>query len=185
MTAVQHAFARGATRPRRGSAALSPAASRTLLLLIVCAAVAAGALTVDATARAAAVRAAGGDLTRLMRFMAAIKGVLALAALAGIVWRLGAPVSAARLLAYAAASAAMAAGPLLIWTMAHVGLGALLLHGGLLAAGLLLWHDPAVADRLAGMLPSRGVRPDRAPAHRSAAGAGRAAAGRSRSGPRP
>lgn len=162
MTAVQHAFARGATASGRGSARLSPGPSRTLLLLIVGVAVTVAALAGDAAVEAAAVQAAGEDLTRLMRFMAAIKGVLALAALAALVWRLGVPIAAARFMAYGLASAAMGAGPPLIWMMAHVGLGALLLHGGLLASVLLLWHDPAVADRLARLLPAR-ARPGRLP----------------------
>lgn len=162
MTAVQHVFAREAAASSRGSVRLSPVISRSLLLLIICAAVAAAALVGDATTRTAAVQAAGEDLTRLMRFMAAIKGMLALAALAALLWRLGVPVAVTRFLTYGATAAAMGAGPVLIWTMVHVGLGALLLHGGLLASVLLLWNDPAVADRLARMLPSRAARRRRA-----------------------
>lgn len=158
MTAVQHAFDRSAPAWSRGRARVSSPLSRAILLLIVAAALAGGVMTADTAAKAAAAQAAGEDLTRLMRFMAAIKGGLALAALAGVVWRLGTPVSMTRFVAYGAACAAMGAGPGLIWTMTHVALGALLLHGGLLVAVLMLWRDPAVADRLAAMLPSRAGR---------------------------
>jgi hypothetical protein len=46
----------------------------------------------------------------------------------------------------------MAAGPGVIWAMVHVGLGALLLHGGLFATILLLWRDKATAGRMAAIL---------------------------------
>ncbi len=49
----------------------------------------------------------------------------------------------------------MAAGPVLIWEMAHVRLGALLLHGGFLAGALLLWRDPTVGARLGDMVARR------------------------------
>jgi hypothetical protein len=46
----------------------------------------------------------------------------------------------------------MAAGPFVIWGMAYVRTGAALLHGGLVALGVGLWLDPAVAERLGAML---------------------------------
>jgi hypothetical protein len=49
----------------------------------------------------------------------------------------------------------MAAGPVLIWDMAHVGIGAALLHGGLLAMVLLLWRDAAVGARLSAIIATR------------------------------
>ena len=49
----------------------------------------------------------------------------------------------------------MAAGPVLIWDMVHIRLGALLLHGGLLATALLLWRDPAVGARLVALVTRR------------------------------
>jgi hypothetical protein len=87
--------------------------------------------------------------------MAALKVVLAAPVVAAVLWRLGAPVSPWRLLAYGLAGAAMAAGPGLIWSLAQVGLGALLLHGGLLGALILLWRDGAVRDRLSGAVAAR------------------------------
>ena len=102
-----------------------------------------------------AAQAAGPDLTRLLRAMAVLKLIFAAGALAATYWRLAAPASTWRLTSYAAAGAAMAAGPVLICGMVHVPLGALLLHGGLLAGTLLLWRDPAVNARLGAMVPFR------------------------------
>jgi hypothetical protein len=59
------------------------------------------------------------------------------------------------LAAYAAAAAAMAAGPGMIWSLAHVAIGALLLHAGLLAGLVALWRDPAVGRRIAGLVAKR------------------------------
>jgi hypothetical protein len=65
-------------------------------------------------------------------------------------------VSPARWIAgYAMAAAAMAAGPGLIWNMVHIGLGALFLHAGLVATLVMLWRDPAVAQRLSAAIAAR------------------------------
>jgi hypothetical protein len=98
------------------------------------------------------------DLTHLLRAMALIKSVMAVAAAGAVLWRLALPVTPARLAIYALACAAMAGGPGLIWDMAHVGAGALLLHAGLLATILLLWRDPAVSRRLAELVAARRAR---------------------------
>jgi hypothetical protein len=87
--------------------------------------------------------------------MAVLKAFMAAGLVAAVAWRLGAAVALPWLAAYAAAAAAMAAGPVLIWDMAHVGLGAVLLHGGLLAAVLLLWRDPVVGARLSAIVAAR------------------------------
>jgi hypothetical protein len=115
---------------------------------VVLAGIALGLLATGEVTRAHAVAAAGPELTRLLRAMAVIKSLMAAAAVAAMLWRLGAPVGLPWLAGYAAAAAAMAAGPGLIWDMAHVRLGALALHGGLVAAVLLLWRDPGMAARL-------------------------------------
>lgn len=87
--------------------------------------------------------------------MAAIKGGIAIAGSAVVLWRLGAAISPPWLAAYAITCASMALGPGLIWSMSHVVLGALLLHGGLFATMILLWRDPAVGARLADMVAAR------------------------------
>ena len=103
---------------------------------------------VDGPATSSAVMNAGSELTRLLRFMAVIKGVFALGAVSAVLWRLGSRVSLGRFVTYGVCCAVMVTGPGLIWSMAHVGLGALLLHGGLFALLVLLWRDPAIPVRL-------------------------------------
>lgn len=153
------AFARtndGITTSRSGARSIrSPNALRLLLLLLIAAAVTGGAFATSGAAAAQAVADAGSDLVRLLRVMAALKVGLALGATAAVSWRLGSAVTPAWFAAYAIACGAMGAGPALIWSMAHVGTGALLLHGGLAAVVLLLWRDPGVADRLAAMITAR------------------------------
>ena len=139
----------------RARLVLSPEVARAVLLLLIAASIAAGLLVDDATVSRQAISAAGADLTRLLRMMAMLKAGLALAACAAVFWRLATVVTPVRLAAYAVACGAMAAGPVLIWNMAHVVGGAVLLHGGLASAIMLVWRDPAVADRLAAMSAAR------------------------------
>jgi hypothetical protein len=87
--------------------------------------------------------------------MAVLKAVMAAGAAGAVLWRLGSPVTLPWQAAYATACAAMAAGPGLICGMAHVAIGAALLHGGLLATVLLLWRDPAVGARLSAIVAAR------------------------------
>ena len=124
------------------------------LVLIVAAAIA-GFLATDHAASARAVIVDGPELTRLLRSMAVLKLTMAAAATAGILWRLGSTAAPLWLAAYATSLAAMWIGPGLIWHMAHLKLGALLLHGGLFASLVLLWRDPAVGDRLASLIAAR------------------------------
>jgi hypothetical protein len=133
----------------------SPNPSRVIFVLTVAIAAVGGAVAVDAPAAALAARAAGPELARLLRAMAALKVALAAPVFAAVLWRLGAPASPGRLLAYGLAGAAMAAGPGLIWSLAQLKLGALLLHGGLLSALVLLWRDGAVRERLSAAIASR------------------------------
>ncbi len=126
----------------------TPRAARILLASIVIGAVGLSFALVDVPASSRAVANAGNELTRLLRFMAVIKGGIALGAVGAVLWRLGSDVSPGRFVAYGACCAVMAAGPGLIWDMAHVGLGAVLLHGGLFALLVLLWRDPAIPVRL-------------------------------------
>ena len=134
---------------------ISPGVSRPVLLLTVAIAGAAGLLATSPEASAMAVSNAGAELSHLLRAMAGLKMLMAGGAVAGMLWRFGTGVTPGRLLAYLLACAAMATGPGLIWDMAHVGVGALLLHGGLLASLLLLWRDPAASSRLAAAVAAR------------------------------
>ena len=135
-----------------------PTAHRMLVILVITAVLAVGMVVNDSVASSRAVVHAGDELTRLLRAMAVLKAAMAAIVAAAVLWRLGTGISAAWLAAYALACAAIAAGPALIWSMAHVGVGALLSHAGLLAALLLLWRDPVVAKRLAALVTARRAR---------------------------
>lgn len=137
---------------------LSPASARGLFVLVVVVAAVAGVVATDPGTAQAAGAQAGADLTRLLRLMTLIKAAMAAAAVGAALWRLGWPVSPGRLGIYALAGAPMVAGPGLIWGMAHVGLGALLLHAGLAATIVLLWRDPAVRRGLDDALQRRTAR---------------------------
>ena len=95
------------------------------------------ALPATALLAAAAGIAAGGGWVEpeLMRFMAFVKALIAMGALAAIAWRIARPTPAATSIAYGLAIAAMAAGTGLIWSL-HAAAGAYAVHGGL--AALLL-----------------------------------------------
>jgi len=140
---------------RAPRAAWGVAPARVALVVVVLGCIAAGLLATGDAARAHAVAAAGPELTRLLRAMAAIKSLMAVAAVGAVLWRLGAPVRLPWLAGYAVAAAAMAAGPGLIWDMAYVRMGALALHGGLLMAIVMLWRDPAMAARLSEAVAAR------------------------------
>ncbi len=125
-------------------------------LLIAATLVLAGLVGVWFTSHAATARAvadAGPELTRLLRAMALLKLVIAAAGTAFVTWRLRFPANRALTAAYLASLAAMAAGPGLIWAMAHVVPGAVLLHAGLAALIILFWRDPGSPA----MLPRRRV----------------------------
>jgi hypothetical protein len=130
------------------------------MLTIIAAGLIAGFLATGSQASHAAILRDGAEFTRLMRFLAAIKMVLALAAAAAVLWRLGVGISLPSFAAYATTGALMAAGPGLIWDMSQIGLGALLLHGGLIGTITLLWFDPAVSARLATIVAARRVMRD-------------------------
>ncbi len=128
---------------------------RAVLVAAIVAGAAVAMLVTPAEEAAQAAQAAGPELTRLLRAMAGLKLMFAAGVVAAAYWRLVLPAATWRLASYAAAGAAMAAGPVLIWEMVHIRLGALLLHGGLLAAALLLWRDPAVGARLGAIVAKR------------------------------
>ena len=142
-------------RPASRAGFATPFLARTLLLAVVALAFAGGMLATDRAATAQAIAGAGADWANLLRAMAALKLLVAAAAAAAVLWRLGAPVSAPRWAAYAFAAAAAWAGPGLIWGLDHIALGALLLHGGLIATGALVWRDPATRARLSELVARR------------------------------
>ena len=133
----------------------TPFIARTLLLGVIALAAAGGMLVTDSAATAQAIAGAGGDWANLLRAMAVLKLLFASAATAAVLWRLGAPISAEKGTGYAVAAAATWAGSGLIWGLAHIGLGTLLLHGGLVATAVLVWRDPATSGRLSEILARR------------------------------
>ena len=134
--------------PRAGRSSPTARLARVLIAGLVVLAAVAGFAATGTPAASAASANAGPELTHLLRAMALLKTLFAAAVIGATLWRLAAPVTWPRLSAYAAGCASMAAGPGLIWGLAHVQAGAVLLHGGLLATALLLWRDPATASRL-------------------------------------
>lgn len=95
-------------------------------------------------------RMAGGDtegmerqLVFLPRFMAAVKGLMVLCVLGLTQWRLRQPAGEALTLAYGLSLALMAAAPGLIWSLAHIALGAACFHAGLVLFLVLAWRDGA------------------------------------------
>jgi hypothetical protein len=138
-----------------GTSTLSPAMARALLVLVTAAGVAAGLLTTGTEAFASAFALAGAELAHLLRAMALLKMAMAVGMAAAVLWRFGSPVTPAWWAAYALACAGMAAGPGLIWQMAYVRTGALLLHAGLFGTLILLWRDPAMGARLSTMVAAR------------------------------
>jgi hypothetical protein len=138
---------------RRDPVSGSPILFRALIVFALAAGAAAGVM---ASGLGVPVRTVDdADLARLLRAMAAIKALMATGVVAGLWWRLGGAISGSWFLAYAAAAASMAAGVALVWNLSHLGAGALLLHGGLLASIVLLWRDPVLAARLAALVAAR------------------------------
>jgi hypothetical protein len=137
------------------SITVAPTILRAGMLAIVIAALIAGFMATGAQATTIGILHDGADLTHVMRFLAAIKGAMAVAGAAAVLWRLAAAISRPWFAAYAISCAAMAAGPGLIWGMSHIVLGALLLHLGLFATIILLWRDPVVGARLASIIAAR------------------------------
>ncbi|MCK7474017.1 MAG: hypothetical protein MZV49_11975 [Rhodopseudomonas palustris] len=77
----------------------------------------------------------------LLRFMAVVKAVIAIAVLGITTWRLGHPLPIWLGLLYSSGCALMMAGPGVIWHLTAVGSGAALFHGG-----VLLWLAALAAD---------------------------------------
>jgi hypothetical protein len=125
---------------------------RASLVGAVLAAGVCGYLATGTVAEAQSIQAAGPELTRLLRGMALIKALIAAIMAVAVFWRLQFPIPPVPLAAYITACAAMAAGPFLVWDMAHIIAGAVLLHAGLLAAVLLGWRDDVASEAVMGRM---------------------------------
>jgi hypothetical protein len=124
--------------PQRQRTSARPPARRAALAVAVLLAVAVAHLAADDAASAAA--AADPELARLLRAMALIKASMAAAAAWLADRLLRCPLGPGLAAALVAAVALMAAAPVLMWHVAHVGAGALLFHAGMIALLVLGWR---------------------------------------------
>ncbi len=154
-SAVSSSASAGSVPSARLAALPLPNVARAVIVGLVAAAAVAGFAATSTQAASATGASAGSELTYLLRAMALLKTLFAGAATGAVLWRLAVPVTWPRLGAYAAGCAAMAASPGLIWSMAHVQAGAVLLHGGLFATVIILWRDPATANRMNAAVAAR------------------------------
>lgn len=132
----------GAAPPLRWSMPRPVVAITAALIAVMAAILASPDATIAARAQSDA------ELVLLLRFMAGVKALMALAALGAVVWRLGYPASPVLSAAYVLAPALMVAAPLLIWQIAPTALGAGLFHGGLALLLLALFADRGQTSEL-------------------------------------
>lgn len=85
--------------------------------------------------------AADADLARLLRGMALIKGFLALAAVAVLLWRFGHPLSQRMAAAYLVGAWLAAGASMLVWQLTFIPLAALVFHIGEITMLLTAWRD--------------------------------------------
>jgi hypothetical protein len=81
------------------------------------------------------------ELAMLLRGMAVIKGLLTLAAVACVMWRLGRAVSPWALATYLVGTWLLAFANTLIWQLSWIGAAAALYHVGLLSLLVAAWRD--------------------------------------------
>ncbi len=122
--------------------------TRALVLIVAVLGLTAGFLATGDDASMHARQAAGPELTHLLQMMAGLKLALALGAAVLIDWRLRQPAGPMAAAGYLVALGLMSAGPGLVWGMAHVMLGAGLLHAGLLTLIVLSCKDDGMWSRM-------------------------------------
>jgi hypothetical protein len=123
--------------PQRQRMSARPPARRAALTVAVLLAIAVAHLAADDAASAAT---ADPELARLLRAMALIKASMAAAAAWLADRLLRCPLGPGLAAGLVAAVALMAAAPVLMWHVAHVGTGALLFHAGMIALLVLGWR---------------------------------------------
>ena len=128
-----------------------PLSPRLLLAAAVVFGAGAGFYATPHSVSAPAIAAAGPELVRLLRAMAVLKLLVVAGAAVFADWRLRFPARPGLVAGYIGSLAVMATGPGLIWSMAHVVLGAVLLHGAFATMLVLFWRDPGSPA----MLPAR------------------------------
>lgn len=98
--------------------------------------------------------AADPELARLVRGMAGLKVLIALATLGLVWWRAARPIAPARLLAYALGTSVLAAAAVMVGQLAVVAATSVVFHATLLALGLVALGDGGV--RVTGRGTGRG-----------------------------
>jgi hypothetical protein len=80
-------------------------------------------------------------LGRLLRGMALIKGMIAIAALGAVFWRLAWPVSKIGIVTYLISSWVLAGSTMLVWQLSYIVPAALLFHAAALSLLLVSWRE--------------------------------------------
>jgi hypothetical protein len=80
-------------------------------------------------------------LARLLRGMAVIKGVIAIAIVAAVWWRFGRAVSKPVAASYLLGSSVLAGSAMLIWQLSWILLAAILFHAAALSMLLVSWRE--------------------------------------------
>ena len=80
-------------------------------------------------------------LARLLRGMALIKGAMAVAAVAAVLWRFGRPVSAPAAAGYLLGSWVVVGSTMLIWQLSWIPAAAVLFHAAGLSMLLVSWRE--------------------------------------------
>lgn len=90
---------------------------------------------------------ADAELARLLRGMALIKGFIALAAVAAILWRFGWSASRGATVAYTTGAWLIAGGSMLIWQLTYIPAAAIAFHVGAFAIVFAACRDDVVRQR--------------------------------------
>jgi hypothetical protein len=80
-------------------------------------------------------------LARLLRGMAAIKGMIALAALGAVLWRFSWPTSTVAAIVYIGGTSVLAGSTMLIWQLTSLVLAAVLFHVAALSMLVVGWRE--------------------------------------------
>jgi hypothetical protein len=80
-------------------------------------------------------------LARLLRGMALIKGMIAIAAVGAVFWRLAWPVSKIGAATYLISSWALAGATMLVWQLSYIVPAALVFHAAALSLLLISWRE--------------------------------------------